>query len=96
MIWILLALIEITVLLVYGRKAWSRRWWNILIGLDQLLNAWAGGDPDETLSSRAAKRLHQRGWNFLGRILEKIDHGHMKKALEPDEGARAAWHGSSK
>jgi len=31
------------------------RIWAILIGLDQTANAAAGGNPDETISSRAAK-----------------------------------------
>lgn len=32
------------------------RWWNVLVGLDQTANAAAGGNPDETISSRAAKQ----------------------------------------
>lgn len=65
--------------------------WNVLIALDQLLNAILGGDPDETVSSRAAKNLHLWHWDVLARFLEWIDPGHMKRALEPDEGADAAW-----
>jgi len=29
--------------------------WNVLIGFDQTVNALFGGNPDETISSRAAK-----------------------------------------
>lgn len=41
---------------------------NILIALDQLLNALLGGYPDETLSSRAW-RLYARN-NISGKILK--------------------------
>lgn len=90
MIWGLLA-IELVVLLVHGPRAWRRRFWNMLIALDQLGNAWLGGDPDETISSRASKRLHKTGWRLLGRFLDTIDPGHMKRAREDDEGGDAAW-----
>lgn len=59
---------------------------NILIAIDQLGNAILGGDPDETISSRAAKNADRAGWKQLGHILEWIDPGHLKRALEPDEG----------
>lgn len=65
--------------------------WNVLIGIDQLANAILGGDPDETISSRAAKRSHVWGWHVLGRLLEFIDPGHMKRAIEPDEGKDALF-----
>lgn len=60
--------------------------WNILIALDQLLNALLFGDPDETVSSRAAKNLHLWHWDMLARFLEWIDPGHMARAVEKDEG----------
>jgi hypothetical protein len=69
----------------------SRYLWNILIALDQLLNAFLCGDPDETVSSRAAKNLHLWHWSMLARFLEWIDPGHMKRAIELDEGDDAAW-----
>ncbi|MDR3474492.1 MAG: hypothetical protein P4M09_22815 [Devosia sp.] len=62
---------------------------NVLIALDQLLNALTGGDPDETISSRCAKRRTQPGWNILAAILEWIDPGHLDRVLEPDEGRDA-------
>lgn len=65
--------------------------WNILIALDQLLNAILFGDPDETVSSRAAKRMDLWHWNQLARFLEWIDPGHMTRSLEIDEGDDAAW-----
>lgn len=67
------------------------RWiWNVLIALDQLANAILLGDPDETISSRAAKRPHVWVWRQLGRFLDFIDPGHMDRAREKDEGDDAA------
>ena len=67
-------------------KFLGRYVWNLLIAVDQLGNAILAGDPDETISSRAAKRSHVWGWRQLGRFLEWIDPGHLEDALEPDEG----------
>jgi len=64
---------------------------NILISLDQFINTLLGGDPDETLSSRAAKNSHMLGWHQLGLFLEWIDPGHLKQYVEHDEGDRAVW-----
>lgn len=65
--------------------------WNILIGVDQLVNAILGGDPDETLSSRMGKNI-ARGECKLCKIicyfLNKIDSDHCHKAIETDEGER--------
>lgn len=64
--------------------------WNILIGLDQLLNTVLGGYPDETISSRIGK-LHRADptspfprlacW-FFG----LFDENHCIDAIEDDEG----------
>jgi hypothetical protein len=62
---------------------------NVLIAIDQLANALTGGDPDETISSRAAKRADRPGWKWLGWALEKIDPGHLKRSREDDEGKDA-------
>lgn len=64
---------------------------NILISLDQLLNTVLGGDPDEVLSSRIAKRQDVWIWRQLGAVLEWIDPGHLEAALEKDEGKDATW-----
>jgi hypothetical protein len=63
---------------------------NVLVAIDQLLNALTGGDPDETVSSRLAKRP---GW--IGRaacwLLDRVDPGHCARVREPDEGRDALW-----
>lgn len=64
---------------------------NVLVSLDQFGNTITGGDPDETLSSRAAKRLHVWYWGYLGAALEWADPGHMEDSLEPDEGKDAIF-----
>ncbi len=63
---------------------------NVLIAVDQLANAILLGDPDETISSRAAKHYsHKDGWGWLARFLDKIDPGHSADAIERDEGKDA-------
>jgi len=58
---------------------------NILISLDQLANTIAGGDPDETISSRCGKR--EIGiCRYLCLMLQKLDKEHCKKNIEKDEG----------
>lgn len=70
-------------------RAWL---WNILIGIDQLLNALALGDPDETLSSRMGKAVQAnrcilcRGLCWL---IGKFDPNHCEKTIEADEGKDA-------
>lgn len=64
---------------------------NLFISVDQLINVILGGDPDETLSSRAAKHAHNRGWSVLAWLLEKIDPGHLAKSREDDEGANGSF-----
>ncbi len=71
---------------------------NVLIGIDQLGNALAGGDPDETISSRLGKLKLRHGgtirWTrpFAKLIdwgLDKIDPNHSIDAIEADEGKDA-------
>jgi hypothetical protein len=59
---------------------------NILISIDQFFNTVLGGDPDETISSRAAKGQHKWYWRLLGYLLEWLDPGHLQDSVEPDEG----------
>lgn len=63
--------------------------WNILISIDQLANAILGGDPDETISSRAGKRKEEQAWaKWLCWMLDKIDPNHCSTSIEEDEGDR--------
>lgn len=73
-------------------KALKKYGWNVLIAIDQLANAILLGDPDETISSRAAKHYsHKDGWGWLARTLDKIDPGHSKDSIELDEGKDAIF-----
>lgn len=73
----------------------KRYGWNLLIALDQLGNALLGGDPDETISSRAGKNRHRWHWNALSVALDWIDPGHTTRARENDEGSNSAFTGRS-
>jgi len=69
------------------------RFWNVLIGLDQTLNAAAGGNPDETISSRAAKEaMAWRRWGIVKEAAINLvfavaagQRYHCEASLEPDE-----------
>lgn len=70
----------------------TRYLWNILIGIDQLANTLAGGDPDETISSRIGKR-RDGNERFWARIVDRLffwQSDHTRKSIEPDEGKDAA------
>jgi hypothetical protein len=69
----------------------------VLLGFDQLLNTFLGGDEDETLSSRLGKLKRRHGgaipWRFwlglprlLDQFLEWIDPNHTFDSIEEDEG----------
>lgn len=50
-----------------------RRWLKqVLIALDQALNALLGGWPDETLSSRCWRLRHLPGWGTARRVLDFV------------------------
>lgn len=64
---------------------------NLLIALDQLVNALAGGDPDETISSRVGKR-EDGSERFWAAVIDRIffwDRDHTRRSIEPDEGKDA-------
>ena len=66
--------------------------WNVLIALDQLANTIAGGDPDETLSSRMGKAVRENrclACRWVCWALGKIDPGHCTTTIEEDEGKDA-------
>jgi len=71
---------------------------NQLIALDQAFNALLGGDPDETLSSRAGKAQKDgKRWGcVLCGALDWFDDQHCEKSVEADEGQRAATIASKK
>ncbi|MDR5883617.1 hypothetical protein [Caballeronia sp. LZ032] len=66
---------------------------NVLVALDQLANAIALGDPDETISSRAGKAMQEgKRWGcVLCRCLDLLQKDHCLKSIESDEGARALF-----
>jgi len=57
---------------------------NILLAMTQLLNALLLGDPDESLSSRCAKK-HPKAAELIDRVFW-FDPRHCQRSLEPDEG----------
>jgi hypothetical protein len=75
-----------------NRKSPYPWWLGVLIALDQLGNALAGGDPDETISSRIGRTKLKFGGRIpfcrrpvhylLDRMLEKIAPGHSIDAIE--------------
>lgn len=64
--------------------------WNWFILIDQAANVLLGGDPDETISSRIAKRPkeHCDICYRLCKILHWIDPNHCEKVVEKDRGKR--------
>lgn len=61
--------------------------WRLLISIDQFFNTLFGGDPDETISSRAGKKKDEKKWaKVLCYALDKIDHNHCEESIEKDEG----------
>ena len=61
---------------------------NILIGIDQLVNAICLGDPDETISSRVGKR-RDGNERFLAGVVDRLffwQKKHTEKSIELDEG----------
>jgi len=70
-------------------KKWG---FNALVSIDQLVNSLFGGDPDETISSRAAKAKRDgKPWGrHMCRMLHWFDKGHCEKSIEHDEGSNAS------
>ena len=61
----------------------ERRAWPLAISHDQLANTAFGGDPDETISSRAgmARRDGKRWACILCRLLDRFDPNHCEKSI---------------
>ena len=66
---------------------------NILVSLDQLGNTLFGGDPDETISSRAVKAKHKgkRWGRWMCHGLDALSPGHCEMSEEPDQGENAVF-----
>lgn len=69
----------------------KRYFFNVLVGLDQLVNAVTGGDPDMTLSGRMGRAVSEGRCKVCGAVcwfLDKIDTDHCARANknEADEG----------
>lgn len=65
----------------------KRYLFNLLLCLTQTLNAILGGDPDESLSSRCAKK-HPWAAAVIDRLFW-FDPRHCSTSLEKDEGDRS-------
>lgn len=69
----------------------KRYFWNVLVGLDQFVNALTGGDPDMTLSGRMGRAIAEnrcKACKVICWALGKIDKDHCERANknEADEG----------
>lgn len=65
----------------------KRYFWNLLISIDQFINTIFAGDPDETISSRLAKKRNENLLaNLLCSALDSIDKNHCDDSIEDDEG----------
>jgi hypothetical protein len=65
--------------------SWFR---NFFVGLDQWVNTWFGGDPDETISSRAGKAKEKgRNWAIgLCGALDLVDEDHCETSINREDG----------
>ena len=72
----------------------ARYFLNVAIGLDQFANTWAGGCPDETISSRLGRIKEAHGGKIpwtrpLAKVIDwglnGIDKNHSIDAIEHDE-----------
>lgn len=72
-------------------NAVTQYFFNLLVAFDQLANTFLGGDPDETVSSRAAKAADNgTKWGcVLCKLLDYVDNGHCGRYIERDEGGAA-------
>lgn len=78
----------LAVILTFTRLAWAlmvdaRMSHRIALSFDQLANTAFGGDPDETISSRAGRhaREGERWACWLCRFLDHLDPNHCEKSI---------------
>ena len=71
-------------------KALGKWLLNILLALDFLLNALTGGDPEETVSSRIAKKQAKGKDCWICKqlcwLLDKLDKRHCSDSINWNEG----------
>lgn len=65
--------------------------WNLLIMLDETANTLTGGDPGETVSSRAGKAMQEgKQWGcVLCRFLDLFQKNHCQLSIDKADGGRA-------
>lgn len=73
-----------------SRNKVKRYIWNWLILIDQAINVFFGGDPDETMSSRMGKRSREQCpfCYWVCRWLNIFQKDHCQHAVERDRGSR--------
>jgi len=70
-----------------------RRALRIAVGFDQTANAAFGGDEDETISSRAWRLKHKRGWGIARRVIDWgfNDKNHCRDAYQHEVWRRSKF-----
>lgn len=65
--------------------------WNFLVLLDEFGNTLTGGDPGETISSRAGKAMNEgKEWGcVLCKFLNLFQQNHCQLAIDAAAGRRA-------
>ena len=63
--------------------------WNLALGLDQLLNVVLGGYPDETVSSRVHRKARAGQWFWLA--LRRVIDGAFKIVFRQDDHCRKSY-----
>jgi len=65
--------------------------WNFLVLLDEFGNTLTGGDPGETISSRAGKAMKEgKVWGcVLCRFLDLFQKNHCQLSIDKNDGSRA-------
>lgn len=95
---VIIALIRIlkAIIFVYRYHPSDNYWYNFWVTLDCFGNALAGGDPDETISSRCAKAMlaEEASGRYAGgcrmcAFLAVFQKDHCLKALNRWKGSRA-------
>ena len=78
-------------------KQWGINVWE---GVDNMVSAETGGDPDDSMSSRLGKASERGsiGWSFIANRVDLIaeeltgEIGHCSNSIERDEGKKQVTH----